>query len=61
MLSSAIKKHIKKGYAVYMEPEAAASIRDDLDRVRRLGIHIGQPPEPFNGQELLLRKLTCRS
>ena len=60
MLSKAIKQHIKKGYAVYMEPEAAASIRDDLDMVRMLGINIGSPPETFAGQELHLGKSTCR-
>jgi uncharacterized protein (DUF1786 family) len=57
MLTGAIKKHLKKGHAVYMEPEAAASIRDNLDRVRSLGIQIGRPPEPFNGQELQLREV----
>ncbi len=57
LLSGAIKAHLKKGYAVYMEPEAAASIRDDLDRVRRLGITIGSPPEPFNGKKLLLSEV----
>lgn len=57
LLSSAIKKHLKKGYAVYMEPEAAASIRDNLDSVRRLGIHIGHPAEPFSGKKLLLNEV----
>lgn len=57
LLSSAIKKHLKRGYAVYMEPEAAASIRDNLDSVRRLGITIGSPPEPFKGQELQLSEV----
>lgn len=57
LLSSAIKKHLKKGYAVYMEPEAAASIRDNLDSVRRLGIYIGHPAEPFNGKKLQLSEV----
>jgi uncharacterized protein (DUF1786 family) len=57
MLSKAIKKHLKKGYAVYMESEAAASIRDSLERVRSMGIQIGPPPEPFNGQKLQLREV----
>jgi len=57
MLSKAIKQHIKKGYAVYMEPEAAASIRDNLDMVRMLGIKIGSPPETFSGQELHLEEV----
>lgn len=57
LLSKAIQKHISKGYAIYMDPEAAASVRDDLDRVRKLGITIGSPPEPFTGQELLLREI----
>lgn len=57
MLSSAIKLHIKKGYTVYMEPEAAASIRDNLDRVRMLGIIIGRPPEMFTGQKLCLTEI----
>jgi len=57
MLSKAIKQHIKKGYAVYMEPEAAASIRDDLDMVRMLGIKIGNPSGTFAGQELHLEEV----
>ncbi len=57
LLSGAIKQHLKKGYAVYMEPEAAASIRDDLDLVRMLGIQIGSPPEPFNGKKLQLAEV----
>lgn len=57
LLSSAIKKHLKKGYAVYMEPEAAASIRDNLDSVRRMGIRIGHPAEPFNGKKLQLSEV----
>jgi uncharacterized protein (DUF1786 family) len=57
LLTKAIKNHLSKGYTVYMEPEAAASVRDDLDRVRRMGITIGSPPEPFFGQELQLREI----
>jgi uncharacterized protein (DUF1786 family) len=57
LLSAALRNHIKKGYRVVMEPEAAASIRDNLDRVRRLGIVIGQPAKDFNGTRLLIKEV----
>lgn len=57
IISRAIKDHIKRGYAVFMETEAAASIRDNLDSVRKMGICIGKPKAEFNGKTLHLREV----
>ncbi len=39
-INKAIKNHIDRGYNVIMTETAAKTIRDDLDRVRELGIKI---------------------
>jgi uncharacterized protein (DUF1786 family) len=36
----ALKDHLKAGYRVTATPEAALTIRDDLERVRRMGVEI---------------------
>jgi len=46
-ITRAIKHHIQKGYKVAMTREAARSIRDDLDRVRKMGIEIVENSEPY--------------
>ena len=56
-LTGALKNHLKKGYRVFMEAEAAASVRDNLDSVRQLGITIGQPSGDFNGARLLIKEV----
>jgi uncharacterized protein (DUF1786 family) len=40
-LAGAIAEHLRKGYRVVMEEEAAYSIRNDLDQVRSMGIEVG--------------------
>jgi uncharacterized protein (DUF1786 family) len=40
-----------------MEAEAAASVRDNLDSVRSLGITIDSPPEDFNGTQLFIKEV----
>lgn len=45
-LSFALKKHVEKGYRVVMQEEAAYTVRDDLEQVKKMGIEIGQEP-PF--------------
>jgi uncharacterized protein (DUF1786 family) len=57
ILSSAVKSHLKKGFRVYMEPEAAASIRDNLDVVRSMGIIVDKPPDDFHGKEIILKEV----
>jgi len=52
-LSSAIKRHIKAGFAVYSTPEAAKTFRDNLDEVRARGIEIVERP-PSDMPELCL-------
>lgn len=39
-LAHAIHQHIKKGYRVWMTPESARSVRDDLRQVREMGVEI---------------------
>lgn len=39
-INQAIKNHLDRGYNVIMTESAAKTIRDDLDRVRKLGIKI---------------------
>ncbi len=39
-LAYAIKNHIKKGFRVVMTPEAARSLRDNLEQVREMGVEI---------------------
>jgi uncharacterized protein (DUF1786 family) len=39
-INNAIKNHLEKGYKVVMTQSAAKTVRDDLDRVRSLGIEI---------------------
>jgi len=56
-LTGALKNHLKKGYRVFMEAEAAASVRDNLDSVRRLGINIGRPSGDFNGTQLFIKEV----
>lgn len=44
-INQAIEDHIKKGYNVVMEENAARTIRDDLKRVASLGIEIVPSPK----------------
>jgi len=37
---SALKRHLKEGLKVYSTPQAAKTIRDDLDSVRKMGVEI---------------------
>ncbi len=52
-LSSAVKRHVKAGFAVYATPEAARTFRDSLEEVRARGIQITERP-PFEMPELIL-------
>ncbi len=56
-ITGALIRHIKKGFQVFMEAEAAASVRDNLERVKSLGIHIGSPPHDFNGMQLFIKEV----
>jgi len=43
---SAMKRHIRAGYPVYVTPRAALTIRDNLDQVRERGyIIVEEPPD----------------
>lgn len=44
-VNKAIKNHLKKGYRVLMTENAARTVRDDLSRVKSLGIEIIPPGE----------------
>lgn len=39
-ITKAIKNHLKKGYRVLMTEESARTVRDDLNRVKSLGIEV---------------------
>ncbi len=43
---SALKRHLRSGYRVYATPEAARTIRDDLEEVRALGVQIVDEAPP---------------
>jgi len=50
----AIKEHLKAGFPVTAEEEAAKTIKDDLDKVRKLGIKITDiPPHGFQVVEMI--------
>jgi len=42
--SGAIKAHIKAGYKVYSTPQAALTVKDDLNKVKEMGIQITESP-----------------
>lgn len=45
--ASALKRHVRAGLAAYATPQAALTVRDDPDEVRRLGVQIVErSPEP---------------
>jgi len=48
-LSSAVSNHIKNGNSVMMTPDAAISIRDNIEQVRELGVEIVDD-EPRSGK-----------
>ena len=45
-LVSAMKRHLRAGYPVYVTPRAALTIRDNLDQVRERGYTIVDGPPP---------------
>lgn len=51
---SAMKRHIRAGYPVYITPRAALTVRDNLEEVRRLGYIITEEP-PDLPDRLILR------
>jgi uncharacterized protein (DUF1786 family) len=56
-LAGAIVRHLRKGYRVVMEEQAAYSIRNDLDQVRSMGIEVGRKPGPDPFEELEIREI----
>lgn len=44
-INKAIKNHLNKGYRVIMNEHSARTVRDDLNRVKSLGIEIVPPSE----------------
>jgi uncharacterized protein (DUF1786 family) len=44
--SQAVMDHLKSGLAVYAQPEAALTLRDDLKEVARMGVRIVDSPPP---------------
>lgn len=56
-IGRAISEHVRKGYRVVMEKEAAFSIRNDLDEVLSMGIEIGEKPRGHEFKELRLQEV----
>jgi len=55
----ALRNRVEKGFRVVMTENAAYTIRNDLDEVRKLGIEITQesPPNNFNGETLTIEEV----
>jgi len=54
-LAVQLKKHIAKGYSVFMTKEAAFTLYNRIERVKALGIKIAErPPDNFKGVHLRL-------
>lgn len=55
----AIKGHIEKGYRVYATEKAALTIKDDLERVKSMGVSITEDPGniPGNLEEITLQDI----
>jgi uncharacterized protein (DUF1786 family) len=43
-LGKAVEEHLAAGLAVTAEPGPAATLNDDLERVREMGVKVGEPP-----------------
>ncbi len=58
-LSYNLKKHIESNLKVYMTENAAYTIRNNLDQVKRIGIEIipDSEPEAFEGETLVLEEV----
>jgi len=60
-LTSALKKHLARGFRVSMTGKAAQSIRNDLDEVRQMGIVIQEDsdlPDNFEGDRIILEEVS---
>lgn len=59
-LNRAIINHLKKGYRVVMDENAAYSIRNSLEEVKSMGIEIGDKPSSNQFKELEIREIDLR-
>jgi len=62
-LSSALKVHLKQGLRVLMTENAAFTVRNNLDQVRKLGIEIvpvDQEPKSFQGEKLRIEEVNLK-
>jgi len=57
--SYALRKHIEAGYRVSMTENAAYTVRNNLDQVKKMGIEIIQDAEPesFEGETIFLEEI----
>ena len=57
--SNALKRHIESGLKVHMTKEAAYTVRNNLDQVRKMGIEIvpNSGPEEFDGETMVLEEV----
>lgn len=57
-LTSALKDHLAKRNRVLMTPQAAYSVRNDLEEVKEIGIEIvNEEPSGFRGETLLIEEI----
>ncbi len=60
--ASALLRHIKKGLRVFMTEDAAYTVRNNFDEVRKLGIEIvTQSPENFQGRTLAIEEVNLKA
>ncbi len=63
--SRAIREHLNQGLEVYATPKAALTIKDDLDRVREMGIKIvddaGEKVPAEDYEEIFLQDIDLKS
>jgi len=59
-ITFAIRKHLKKGYRVFMTPEAARTIKDNLQKVKKIGIKISKE-NPGNLETIKLADVNIRA
>jgi len=56
-LTTAIQRHIRKGYRVVMEESAAYSIRNDLEEVKSMGIEVSKRPGSGSFREMEIKEV----
>lgn len=58
-LAHSLKRHVERGFRVFMTEEAAFTVRNDLEQVKQFGIEIHEDREPrgFMGRTLVIEEI----